>query len=384
MTDKQKSFVALTVVKDTCDAALHSIADADGIVPEDLSQLKDSDFQTIHSDFISLLAYIYSATTKTALALKPSSPTYSASLTPLKELSENVARLASNVRVVRKAHGATILKEMRASARGVVSAVQGLAQTLVSDLSSSSEPGEDYLSKVGEVHHAIDQLRGSNGLSSNNIAAARKIYLADQGSLADALSELQEMGDPKGNRDDDFDDGWDALGIEASPGLTKEELERLRKVRFLGWPIVLLRANVRSQIESIIKLCNLLHKTVAKKVLSASLQGLPVQPELNAVVDGLANDSALLPAAVDDLISTTYSPQDTSDMLEQLLHLDTIMVGIQSRLTSLFSLEPVEKMLRESVAAGKKEPGVRKWFDTCFAEIKKLTSQLSTSLQATQ
>lgn len=138
------------------------------------------------------------------------------------------------------------------------------------------------------------------------------------------------------------------------------------------------------QIEPIIKLCNSMHKMVAKKVLSASLQRLPNQPEMNTIVDDLAKDSALLPAAVDDLISTVDSPQDAEDMLERLHHMDTVLDGIQSRLTSLFSLEPVAKMLSESVDAGKRSPGVRKWFETCFAETKKLTSQLSASLQGAQ
>lgn len=233
-------------MRETCDAALDSIAAADGVVPDDLAELKDSDFLTIHKDFLALLAYLYSATTKTALSLKPSSPTYSASLTPLKDLSDNVARLASNVRVVRKAHGATILKEMKSSAQDVVAAVRGLAQTLLSTLSSSGEPGEEYLSKVGEVHHAIDRIRGSDGLSRNNVAAALKIWAADQGSLADALSELQEMAQPKDEADDDFDDGWDELGIEPSSSLTGEELERLKKVRSLDWFITRLGTDTSS------------------------------------------------------------------------------------------------------------------------------------------
>ncbi|TEB31310.1 hypothetical protein FA13DRAFT_1732759 [Coprinellus micaceus] len=366
MTDKQKSLAALAQVQKTCDAALDSIAAADGIVPDDLSELKDSEFSTIHKDFLGLLAYLYSATTKTALSLKPSSPTYSASSTPLKDLSDNVARLASNVRVVRTAYGATILKEMQSSAQSVVAAIHGLTQTLISDLSSSNEPGEEYLSKVGEIHHAIDRIRGSNGLSSNNVAAAHKIWTADQGSLTDALSELQEMAESKDEGDDVFDDGWDELGLNASQTLAGEELERLKK------------------IESIIKLCNLLHKTVAKRVLSATLQRLPVQPEVNTIVDDLAKDSATFPAAVDDLISTVYSPQDTEEMVEQLHHMDTVLAKVQSHLTSLFELEPIEKMLKESVDAGKKSSDVRKWFGTCFDEIKKLTSLLSTSLRDTQ
>lgn len=123
---------------------------------------------------------------------------------------------------------------------------------------------------------------------------------------------------------------------------------------------------------------------MAKRVLSATLQRLPVQPEVNTIVDDLAKDSATFPAAVDDLISTVYSPQDTEEMVEQLHHMDTVLAKVQSHLTSLFELEPIEKMLKESVDAGKKSSDVRKWFGTCFDEIKKLTSLLSTSLRDTQ
>jgi hypothetical protein len=139
---------------------------------------------------------------------------------------------------------------MQSSAQSVVAAIHGLTQTLISDLSSSNDPGEEYLSKVGEIHHAIDRIRGSNGLSSNNVAAAHKIWTADQGSLTDALSELQEMAESKDEGDDVFDDGWDELGLNASQTLAGEELERLKKVRsfayFITWFIARLRTNVPS------------------------------------------------------------------------------------------------------------------------------------------
>jgi hypothetical protein len=184
----------------------------------------------IHKDFISLLAYLYSATTKTAISLKPTSPTYSASLSPLKDLSTNVSNLSHNIRLVQNAHGATVLKELQLAARSVISAIQGLAETLLSDANATKEPSDAYLSKVGEVHDAIDKLRSNtDGLSSNNVAAARKVWAADQSSLSDALRELQDM--PESGDDDGFDDGWDELGIDSSSNkLSPEELERLRKV----------------------------------------------------------------------------------------------------------------------------------------------------------
>ncbi|KAF6765202.1 hypothetical protein DFP72DRAFT_335888 [Ephemerocybe angulata] len=365
MSDKQKSIVSLTVLKETCNDALASIAAADGVVPDDLSDLQDSDFTVIRKDFISLLAYLYSATTKTALSLKPSSPTYSASLTPLKDLSTNVSRLSSNVRLVRKEHGATVLKELQSSAQTVVSAIQNLAQTLLT-VSSPEKEGEEYLAKVGEIHHAIEQIRGTGGLSNNNVAAVHKVWLADQASLVDALQELKEIAE-SGEDGEDFDDGWNELGVEPSPKLTEEELRRLNKV------------------ESILKLCNLLHKNVIKKVLSAPLQGLASHKDVNPIVDELASDSAALPAAVDDLVSTIYSPQDVTDMVDQLQSLSGAVLGIQSNLNALFALDLVAELFNQPLtSSGKKTPDVRKWFDTCFEEIKSLITQLSNSLQDSQ
>ncbi|KAJ2931407.1 hypothetical protein H1R20_g5765, partial [Candolleomyces eurysporus] len=337
MSDKEKTIISLALLKETCDAALTSVAAADGVVPDDLAHLQTADFAVIHKDFVSLLAYLYSATTKTAISLKPSSPTYSASLSPLKDLSTNISNLSHNVRLVQKAHGATVLKELQSAARSVISAIQGLTETLLSDTTATKEPSDVYLSKVGEVHDAIDKLRsGTDELSSNNVTAVRKIWTADQSSLSDALRELQEI--PESGDDNDFDDGWDELGIDSSSNkLSPGELERLRKV------------------ESIVKLCNLMHKTVVKRVFSAPLQNAPVQQEINSIVDILANDSPTLPAAVDDLIATVYSPQDKEEMLDQLHHLDGVIDRIKSHIDSLFALEPVGDLLKEATGTGKKD-----------------------------
>lgn len=222
---------SLALLIETCKDALSSIAAANGVVPDDLSDLQDSELTVIQKDFLALLTYLYAATTKTAISLKPSSPTYSASLAPLKDLTTNVSRLASNVRLIRTVHGAFVLKETQESAQSVVSSIQQFARTLLSDIEASKTDGDQYLARVGEVHHAIDRIRGPDGLSANNVAAVRKICSANQASLEDALRELQEMAeDDEGGDGDDFDDGWDELGIEPSAKLTPAELGRLKKV----------------------------------------------------------------------------------------------------------------------------------------------------------
>jgi len=119
---------------------------------------------------------------------------------------------------------------MKSAAEKVVSSVQQLSKALLSDLASTSGKAETYLTSVGEVHQAIESIRGSGGLSTNNVDAVAKVWSADQGSLADALLELQEIPESR-NDNDDVGDGWDELGIDSSPNLTPNELERLKRVQ---------------------------------------------------------------------------------------------------------------------------------------------------------
>ena len=127
-----------------------------------------------------------------------------------------------------------------------------------------------------------------------------------------------------------------------------------------------------------------MHKTVIKRVLSAPLHNATIQQEINPIIDLLANDSPTLPAAVDDLIATVYSPQDKGEMLHQLHDLEGVIDSIRSHLDSLFVSEPVGELLKEAMGAGKKTPDVKRWFGTCFEEIKKLIAQMSTTLQDAQ
>jgi len=134
------------------------------------------------------------------------------------------------------------------------------------------------------------------------------------------------------------------------------------------------------QVEAIVKLVNLLHKTVIKRVLSGSLQTLANDEALNSALDELAKDSPALPAAVDDLVSTVYGPQDEEEMSQHLHALQDVIDDIQSHINALFALEPVAETLKASGGKGQKSPDAQKWFETCFGEIKKLINQLSESL----
>ena len=192
-------------------------------------------FSTLRTDFLSILSIIYAATTKVALSLKPSSPQHKASLVPLKDLNNNVAALVHSIRLMRPKTGATILAEYENIALGVTSAIKSLAQTLLDgDIPEATTEG--YLLRTGEVHELIDNVRKPNGLSLDNRDAVRRSWQQGHDSLEDAYQEIQDIckptyGESEGGKvDEDFDDGWDELGLGPDQKLSPEELDRAEKV----------------------------------------------------------------------------------------------------------------------------------------------------------
>lgn len=116
----------------------------------------------------------------------------------------------------------------------VVTALKQLAQVFLNQANGKPSADDLYLTKTGEVHHTIDKARAAtNGLSTFNHIAVRKVWDQQQGSLVDALDELKELSESQSNTNepaDEIDDGWDELGLEAPSKLSPDELERLRKV----------------------------------------------------------------------------------------------------------------------------------------------------------
>lgn len=189
-----------------------------------------------------MLSFLHGSVTKLALALKPSSPTYGASLAPLKELSENVASLTFCARLFHpETHGRNLVQEVKSIVTDVILAIGSLVQTFLNIEATGShvstgQAGDEYMVRTATVHDVIDKARNpQNGLSKDNLEAVRKRWMQDRDSLADGLREVDEMVEDESSQIDegveDDEDGWDELGIGSSSRMDKNELERTKKVR---------------------------------------------------------------------------------------------------------------------------------------------------------
>ena len=83
--------------------------------------------------------------------------------------------------------------------------------------------------RTAAVHDLIDKARGPDGLSADNVTAVRKLWLSDHASLVDGYEELVQMIEDVPNEGEEFDDGWDDLGLNTVP-LSAIEIERAKKV----------------------------------------------------------------------------------------------------------------------------------------------------------
>ena len=217
---------ALTLVVENCKAALLAIDE------EAQDSYPSSDFPTLRKDFLSLLSLIHASSTKVALALKPSSPQYKAALTPLKDLSNNVAALTHSIRLMRRGQSATILKEYTSLLQNVIGAIESLAQVFLDPTTAT----EEYLIRTGTIHDLIDIARKPGGLSMTSRDAVRKRWLQNHESIVDGAEEIQQVCNPIDTQGDDFiDDGWEELGINSTT-LSPSELDRTEKVGSSSFP----------------------------------------------------------------------------------------------------------------------------------------------------
>ena len=202
----------------------------------------------LRKDFLSLLTLIYTTSTKVALTLRPSEPAYSASLTPVQELTKHISSLTTCATLFDE-HGLTLAKEVRQSAQDVCEAVRGLSQTFITitenpgneGASTSSGAGEDYLVRTGAIHEIVENIKKE--LSEDNVAAVRKKYAVEVGLLEDTVKEVAEMiedsegdgdsedEDDEGFEDEDFEDEFAELGLGPTKKLSAAEIERAKKVR---------------------------------------------------------------------------------------------------------------------------------------------------------
>ena len=218
---------ALALVVENCKAALIAIDE------EAQDSYPSSDFPTLRKDFLSLLSLIHASSTKVALALKPSSPQYKAALSPLKDLSNNVAALTHSIRLMRRGQSATILKEYTSLLQNVIGAIESLAQMFLDPTTTATE---EYLIRTGTIHDLIDIARKPGGLSMTSRDAVRKRWLQNHESIVDGAEEIQQICNPTDTQGDDFiDDGWEELGINSTT-LSPSELDRTEKVGSSSFP----------------------------------------------------------------------------------------------------------------------------------------------------
>lgn len=224
----------MTLLRATCSDALTLLSDGNG--PVEKANERPT-LVIIQKDLSSLLSLIYAAATKLALSLKPSSPTYSASLTPIKEISERVAAVAHCVLFIDpNHHGATLFKEAVETVKDVIEATSYLADAFLA-AASTPNPGDEYLSRTGTVHELAEKAKN---LSLSNVLAVQKRWKQDRASLDDAVGELHDMieraeaDDGADQVDADFDDGWAEFGIGSDKKLEVDELARAKKVRIVS------------------------------------------------------------------------------------------------------------------------------------------------------
>jgi cyclin-D1-binding protein 1 len=202
----------------------------------------------LRTDFLSLLSVLYSNTTKLSIALNPSSPVYSAAVTPLKDLITHSSTLASNASLfLPDVHGRTLTAEVHSMAKGVLTALQELAHAHLSLLAepttrqkidaSRSSTNDEYLAKTGVVHELIRQAKAEHphGLSKTNLIAVHKRWREHSEIIADAASTLEvEALHPEGDEDEDeLDDGWDdpEFDLNDAGKQSPEQIQLAKKVR---------------------------------------------------------------------------------------------------------------------------------------------------------
>ncbi|KAI0062389.1 hypothetical protein BV25DRAFT_1785090, partial [Artomyces pyxidatus] len=326
---------------DTCAAASAALADPapPTAAPQQLPVLR--------KDFLAILTLIYSHTTKLSVALNPASPTPSAALSPLRELTSYANTLASNAAAFHPpAHGAALTAEVRTLATNVLRALHDLSVTHLAlySASSSSKPskgaaGEEYLVRTGVVHDLIT--RGQADLPKSNLVAVRRRWTDHGATLADALSELED------EPGDGADDGWDdpELDFGFSAPRAPEQTQLVEKIRNLVKRV----AALHTQIASV------LLRPVAKQLHPPNPPPTPTNP----LLDALLVTAPPLVAAVDELVSRIYDASDLSGARDELL---AALSGMAKAVAAFWpGMQDGED--------GEGKEGSRRWFAAHFAGL---------------
>ncbi|EMD38311.1 hypothetical protein CERSUDRAFT_104910 [Gelatoporia subvermispora B] len=362
--DKEKALEMLRAFSETCTASIAALRQPQSTAPSPPCAV-------LHKDFLSLLTLVYTSTTKLTLTLRPSEPSYTAAVGPLRDLLQHVSSLTTCATLF-DAHGATLSTEVKTVARQVIDSLHSLSENFV------NQGGEGYLVATGTVHDVVSQAQQS--LSTDNVSAVKKRWAADRGMLDDVLSEVADMlenGAPDEEEDedeDDFDDEWDELGLGAKKKMSDTELARTKKV------------------QPLLRFTTMLHKRV---LLDAFPWFSSQSPAIsNLTLDPLPALSHDLLVNSEELAASLYAPQDLSNVTSSVTSLADAVAKLQSALLDSSMLPPprptsVEALVEgvssmrvssdgasEKPKAQAKDRDIRGWFDTCFAQIDRLSKSL--------
>lgn len=201
----------------------------------------NASLETKLRDFQSLLSLLYHDTTKLAIALKSSNPTYLAAITPGKDLGSHIDALTSCVcSISGHEYGHVLIRELRKSSEDVMTALDAvLAVYLAPNEPHKQEAREDetnepYLVKTAIIHEAIE---GARGGPQSNHEAIRRCWESVLGGIGDCLNEVSEMVEEEEGEEENSDDtdGWDELIVSATrqepDKATFKELACMKSVR---------------------------------------------------------------------------------------------------------------------------------------------------------
>ena len=216
----------------TCSRALAALATPPNPLPAHLPPV-------LHADMLALFALLRASTTKLALAFTPASPSHAAALTPLTDVSNHISALSHCARLYHPSHGLTLRQEATSLARDIIQSVSSLLLAL-SEIESTHQASDQYIVRVAAVHHLIDSATAPGGFSIDNVAAIRKKWDQEHGSLDDGLSEVADMAknsSPSSADDPDLgDDGWDQIGLPSNNTMTADEIRIATQVRLNHLP----------------------------------------------------------------------------------------------------------------------------------------------------
>ncbi|KAA1471178.1 hypothetical protein DENSPDRAFT_864994 [Dentipellis sp. KUC8613] len=324
---------------------------------------------SLHADLLSLLTLLYSDTNKLSIALNPASPTYSAALTPAKDIAKRVGTLASNAASFDpQAHGRTLTKEVHQVVKDILSAIRELAQAhlnLTKDNAQKAKAGkgaagEEYLVKTAAVHSLIQRAKssGDDGLSKSNLQAVKKVWNEHGETIDDSVLEFKEMAE-EGGEGEEEEDGWDEAGFD-----------------FGSIKINVPQRKLAETLEGLYKRTFELHEEVSKSLLSSPSRISLDAPQVT--LDSLTEKASTLSYAADELASRVYcQPEDPS-----VMELHEVRDEFADALEDI--AKAVDSLWNNEDKKDAKEKGSRTWFEKQYAELAKSIKSIEWSPEDTK